>query len=568
MNLVSSFFVGEAHTHLLTLIFSYHEIKPKFSPFIVPRSCSVESTEMSESNKEMPSGISAFPCQPCTCLNEIGLMKLKTEARIINLLHLFFYLAGLLFDSTGSYNIVFFLSSGLVIGGSCVMFLIPILLPSKKTLLKVFTPDITVSVQQTLNEDDHYDFVETEKAIVRTSHFSFKSFADQFEIDRSRLLLDRSPNLSSRPSSFVLFSIVPEGSFRDLSQSNYERHSSSREASYTSLARLSEIRVESRTNSCARLEPVAEAETSDSSVSSEFLDVITEPQQAESELVISSLSCDSIDESGSHVKAIGVDSDHGQKDGATVPDITVSMTTEGGFTSEESVVSSCDSKELVSSSADLSENRLSAYSWNSTGSDLSWKTQCSEAGTEDSGYAEEVTPYLAEDNVDFNAHKDSIKTYPSQDNLKSESTKQASFCSCDGEVETKMNNNERNSLGNNVMEHAQMLKEGPLIDPGPSDYYSELLESQLNEQSQCACGEDENDFVSKSVSYAKETNVPFIADLPQPPDIYSEMFEGILEKVNEYVESFSELSNCYDSLKTWPKVSMTDLKTCEQETMV
>lgn len=496
-------------------------------------------------------------------------MKLKTEARIINLLHLFFYLAGLLFDSTGSYNIVFFLSSGLVIGGSCVMFLIPILLPSKKTLLKVFTPDITVSVQQTLNEDDHYDFVENEKAIVRTSHFSFKSFADQFEVDRSRLLLDRSPNLSSRPSSFVLFSIVPEGSFRDLSQSNYERHSSSREASYTSLARLSEIRVESRTNSCARLEPVAEAETSDASVSSEFLDVITEPRQAESELVISSLSRDAIDESGSHVKTIDVDSDHDQKDGASVPDITVSMTTESGFTSEESVVSSFDSKELVSSSADLAENRLSAYSWDSTGSNLSWKTQCSEAGTEDSGYAEEVAPCLAEDNVDFNARKDSIKTYLSQDNLKSESMQQASFCSCDGALETKMNNNERNSLENNVMEQAQMLKEGPLIiDPGPSDYYSELLESQLNEQSQCACGEDENDFVSKSVSHAKEKNEPFIADLPQPPDIYSEMFEGILEKVNEYVESFSELSNCYDSLKAWPKVSMTDLKTCEQETMV
>lgn len=555
-------------SHFFLLFFA---IKPKFSPFIVPRSCSVESMELSELYKEMPSGISAFPCQPCTCLSQIGLMRLISNPRIfIFLLHFYLYLAGLLFDSTGNYDIVFFLASGLVIGGSCVMFLIPILLPSKLSLLKVFTPEIIVSAPQSLNnEDDHDDFVENEKAIIRTSHVSFKSFADQFEVDRSRLLLDRTPNLSSRPSSFVLFSIVPEGSFRDLSQSN-ERYSNSREASYTSLARLSEIRVESRVNSCARLEPVEEAETSDSCVSSEFLDVIIKPRPVEAELVSVSQSCDSIDESASHVKALDVNPDHNDKD--TVPNITVSVSTESGFTSEESVASYYDTKEFVSSTTNLSENRLSAYSWNSTGSDLSWKTQCSEAGTEDSGYAEEVTPCIAENTVDYSGHKNSINTCFSQDNLKSDLIQQGSKCRCDETLNAKETNTEFISFEDKDVGQAHSQKKGPLIiDPGPTDYFSELLESQLEEQSQCACGKDEDEFVGKLVSDAKETleqKELFIADLPQPPDIYSQLFEGILEEVNEYVESFSEFSNCYDSLKTWPKVSMTDLKSCERETVV
>lgn len=512
------------------------------------------------------------------------------------------------------------------------MFLIPILLPSnKKSLLKVFTPEIAVSEPDRLNDDDY--FVENEKAKVRTSYVSFKTFADELEVGRSRLLLDRlTPNLGSRPSSFILFSIVPEGSFRDLSLSN-ERYSNSREASYTSLARLSEIRVDSRANSCARLEPVAEAETSDASVSSEFLDVIIEPPPAEAEFITTPLSCDCIDESTSHVKSVDVNSYHNDKD--NVPNIIVSKSTESGFTSEESVASAhaYGTKEFVSSStSDLDENRLSGYSWNSTGSDLSWKTQCSEANTEDSGYAEEMTPCTMGEKVEDSGHKNSLNTYLSRDNLKSDLPQQSSYCSCDLPLNAKEGNTEFSSFEDEGVELAHSLKEGPLIiDPGPSDYNSELMENQfkdqsqcacgkdndvsgklnakendvvssyslenahpmkegpliidpgpsgcyiehvenqLKDESQCACGEDENDFFGKLISDIKETieqNEPFIADLPQPPDIYSELFEGLLEEVNDYVESFSELSNCYDSLKTWPNVSMTDLKSCERETVV
>ena len=122
------------------------------------------------------------------------------------------------------------------------MFLVPILVPSRKTRQKVFIPEITVSANNVIDLED--DFFEDQKAKL-TSQVSLESFPEEF--NGSRLHVDRL-NLGSRPSSFILFSIVPEGSFRDLSLLN-ERYSNSREASHTSLARLSEIRVDSRVNS-------------------------------------------------------------------------------------------------------------------------------------------------------------------------------------------------------------------------------------------------------------------------------------------------------------------------------
>ena len=441
------------------------------------------------------------------------------------------------------------------------MFLIPILLPAKQSLLKIITPEIIVSVPERLHDDD-ISFFESNKDKLRTSHTSFKSFADDFEVDRSRLLLDRTPNLSSRPNSFILFSIVPEGSFRDLSLSN-ERHSNSREASHTSLARLSEIRVESRVNSYTRLEPLAEAETSDSGSSSECLDAIQEPQTPVPELLVTpSLSCDCINESTSHVKTVDTKAE-------SVPNIIVSESTESGFASEESVASTCDTKELISSTSDLDETRLSGYSWNSTGSDLSWKTQCSEAGTEDSGYGEDATPCLTTE--DMNGHsKASINTYISQDNLKSDLKQDNGYCSCDSALDVEKDNTELSSNENKGV--TLCAQKGPLIeDPGPSSCWIEEKETQLMRQSYCACGEDEDDSVHKLISDAKEIielKEPFIPESPQPPDIYSQLFEGILEEVNDYVENYSELSDCQDLLTTWPKVSMTDLKSCEQETVV
>ena len=78
--------------------------------------------------------------------------------------------------------------------------------------------------------------------------------------------------------------------------------------------------------------------------------------------------------------------------------------------------------------------------------------------------------------------------------------------------------------------------------------------------SNCTRRDDEDDSVNKLISDAQEIiepKKPYVSELPQPPDIYSELFEGILEEVNEYVENFSELSDCQGTMKTLPKVSIT-----------
>ena len=89
--------------------------------------------------------------------------------------------------------------------------------------------------------------------------------------------------------------------------------------------------------------------------------------------------------------------------------------------------------------------------------------------------------------------------------------------------------------------------------------------------SNCTRRDDEDDSVNKPISDAQEIiepKKPYVSELPQPPDIYSELFEGILEEVNEYVENFSELSDCQGTMKTLSKVSMTDIISCQQETVV
>ena len=256
----------------------------------------------------------------------------------------------------------------------------------------------------------------------------------------------------------MLFSIVLEGSFRDSSQSN-ELYSNNREASYTSLARLSEIKVDSRVNSCVRLEPVAEAETWYSGLPSEHLDV-TKPPTAVSELFVTiSRSCDCINKPASHVMIVDLN-----EDSASVE--IVSKSTESGFTSEESVVSACDNSiELISSSSDLDGKRLSGYSWNSTGSSLSCKTQCSEAGTEDSGYGDDLTQAhcVTEGSSEIDDHmKPSMCTFVSQDSLQSDLRQDNGYCSCDSSLDVQKSCTEVTSIDDEAM--AEYARKGLLIE--------------------------------------------------------------------------------------------------------
>lgn len=343
------------------------------------------------------------------------------------------------------------------------MFLIPILLPSTDhEFQKIKIGDIDVIPEAMVDLDD--SFFEGPKHKV-TSRISLPSFDHSFELERSRLLLDRE-NINSRPNSFILFSIVPEGSFRDLSIAN-ERYSNSREVSFTSLARLSEIRVDSHVNSCDKLETVKEIETSGT--------------------------CDITDE--------------------------------------------LNSKDLASSTTDLEEKPLSEYSWNCSEGHLSWKTHCSEADTEDSGFLEETSSCQNEDKTQHSAiNEDEINCL---ENIKQE-------------TDSKGN-------GYDKEEYVGPLKEGPLII---YPEFNKSVESILFG----ACVGDQSVHSPKAVADVNE--VIHQRDSFTPPasqDIYSELFEEILEEVNDYVNNFPENP---DLLKSWPKLSMTDLKACERETMV
>lgn len=398
-------------------------------------------------------------------------------------------MAGLLYDSTGSYDIVFFLSSGLVVGGSCIMFLIPNLLPSTGASHKVVIPEIRVTSDAIIELDDSFLGDQMHKTL---SQPSLQSFGHDMEIDGSRLLLG-SENLNSRPNSFILFSIVPEaGSFRDLSVAN-ERYSSSTEPSFTSLARVSEIRIDSRINSCAKLETVKEMEAPDSCVVSENF----------------------------------------------------------------------NSKDLASSAIDLDEKRLSTYSWNSTGSQLSWKTQCSEADTDDSGYVEETSSCQNEGNRQYAGSDGKINSF---EILERDSAVESRDCNCDSTLCRKEKGTDLSGREYDTEEHVHSLKEGPLvIDPGSF--------KSVESFSFCACGEDQSNVSAKTIADVKETinqKDSYISFPPTPPpDIYSQFFEEILEEVNDYVESgFSDNPGFHDSLKWWSNVSLTDVKSCQRETMV
>lgn len=207
--------------------------------------------------------------------------------------------------------------------------------------------------------------------LVRIFYVLFKNFVDEFEVDWSCLLLDRILNVGFWLSSFILFFIVLEGSYKDLLN---EWYLNSREVSYMFLVRFLELRVESCVNSCVRLEFVVEVEMLDVMVLFECFDLIVNIWLVEVELVIILLLCNFIEKFISFVKVLDVVLDYKLNDiEDNVFSIIIFMFIESGFILEEFVVSVMDMKDFVFFKLDLDENWLSGYFWNLIGSDLLWK---------------------------------------------------------------------------------------------------------------------------------------------------------------------------------------------------
>ena len=190
---------------------------------------------------------------------------------------------------------------------------------------------------------------------------------------------------------------------------------------------------------------------------SEHLDAIKLPTAVPELFVTVSRSCDCINKPASHVMIVDLN-----EDSASVE--IVSKSTESGFTSEESVVSACDNSiEPISSSSDLNEKCLSGYSWNSTGSSMLCKPQCSEAGTEDNGYDLTQVHCVAEGSLEIDDHmKPSMCTFVSQDNLQSDLRQDNGYCSFDSSLDVQKSCTEVTSIDDEAM--AEYAQKGLLIE--------------------------------------------------------------------------------------------------------
>ena len=449
----------------------------------------------------------------------------------------FCFSSGLLYDKTGNYNIVFFVASGFLIAGVCLMFLIPVLLPPKKESRKVILPGYC-KTSDSISLELHGGGIADDKFI---GNEELDRLCHTSSEDRNRLLLER-PNFESRPSSFILFSIVTADSFRDLSSSN-DRYSNSRATSRTSLARVCELKVESRSNSFARLEPLRENEATHTLDTSTFdctsrdpLHVIVEPAGE----ITKSLSLDSFKDNELNINVPEIQADIMDKDGVSK---IISKSTESGFISEDSA------NEISEASK---EKRLSGYSWNSTSSDLSWKFH-SEGETDDSGFAEVTTPYSTgthNEDLQSAVEKEETGANGNPELLQSNIYESSGRCACSLIVNPKEFTG--TMPGSNI---AKEMKEGC------------LSYGQLEDVSNCACAKSEENqsFIGSKFNNTTKVNEPFADELLQPPDIFSQMFEGILEEVNEYVQIFSELPI---HEKIWTGEITADLKVQGRETEV
>lgn len=120
------------------------------------------------------------------------------------------------YDFLGNYNVVFFVSSGLVCVGICITFIVPWLTPpnlskfnyDKQTLLSIES-----DIDKCHEDEKRYDmsYVDEQKI----AHLISQKKGVNHLLERNRSLLDFGS--TSRPSSFILFNIVSDEHRHDIS---------------------------------------------------------------------------------------------------------------------------------------------------------------------------------------------------------------------------------------------------------------------------------------------------------------------------------------------------------------
>ena len=369
---------------------------------------------------------------------------------------------------------MFFLCSGCVTAGVCVMFIIPWLIPFK---------DDTEELAEIPSNDDLKD-PESPLAPVDSMIF-YDELAGNFNVVKSRLLQSEL-HRDSRHNSFILFSIVPQDSYRDLFQ-GMQRYENGGSNSALSAHEPSPLATNEAVGCDVRVvSSIDELCPSNGSGTPSCLVQNVERSAPDHRVTAPQLTTAQIHDTAINVPAVMIN----------VEEV-------------ESFVSSCSESGGSSVEQDLEESGLSCTSCNSSDTNISLKSSSQDSvGTSDSGYIAGIMPsYPSGDLMEQNSESERISEDTMSvdialvtDSLLSDKIPACSCESCESCglseecMEATMTRDAKTLNKMSTFDCSDMLAD--MVGPGPhQDYYSDLMESMLEEEFTCTCAEDEESTV-------------------------------------------------------------------------
>ena len=269
---------------------------------------------------------------------------------------------------------MFFLCSGCLTAGVCVMFIIPWLIPFK---------DDTEELTEVPSNDDLKD-PESPLAPVDSMIF-YDELAGNFNVVKSRLLQSEL-HRDSRPNSFILFSIVPQDSYRDLFQ-GMQRYENGGSNSALSAHEPSPLATNEAVGCDVRVvSSIDELCPSNGSGTRSCLVQNVERSAPDHRVTVPQLTTAQIHDIAINVPAVMIN-----------------------VKEMESFVSSCSENDGSSVEQDLEESGLSCTSCNSSDTNVSLKSASqASVGTTDSGYIAGIMPSYPSGDLEQNSESERI----------------------------------------------------------------------------------------------------------------------------------------------------------------
>ena len=399
------------------------------------------------------------------------------------------------------------------------MFLIPWLIPLQDDTEKfLLLPDIPTTVK--LNDEAK----DPESPSLRVdSTIFYDELVGNVDLAKTRLLRSE-PSRESRPNSFILFSIVPRDSYRDLSV-GLERRENSRSTTTLTLHRPSPLTHNEGVGCDARMASSVNelCQSNDTGTPSRLVQNVKQ-SMPDICVMLPELTTDETPDMATKIQAAALE--------VEAVEAFASSYTDNSYSGPPIDISH---GEMGVAEQDPEHERLRCASCNSSDSDISWKSasQASD-GTNDSGYVEGIMPSYP--SGDFEQNLDP-KARP--EDKASMFTTEACKCGLKEErmdsTMTRHGSTQELKITNSTFDcYENMLADA--IDPGPNkDYYSDVMESKL-EESTCACAEEGEHAVHSSdalVSASRDSNSLSKVGMTEAPDIFSQAVEKLLEEAHE-----------------------------------